>query len=225
MTILVGVICSDAILLAADSQFTDGIGRIWPNEQVLVAQAGLPAITNRIVEIMQRNAKSVVIKEALTVTKIAEDAIRELKNELDEEQWTYGQHAGGAEVMLAFYANRKPCLYTLNVYGHGVAETAIPSHYATAGAGASVADYLLAEIAEAGLPHSVAAATVIYVIKKVKERLKGSCGGETKIKALGLFSQSSLENPITDILCLSIKHRRTKRKKSFVRLIQEFKKL
>ena len=60
MSVLIGIICADAIVLAADSQITDLISgefsdvdkisvvEFSPNDQVLIAQGGLWPLTNRI---------------------------------------------------------------------------------------------------------------------------------------------------------------------------------
>jgi hypothetical protein len=150
--------------------------------EVLISQAGLPAITNRIVEIMQRKARGTAINDALTVTGIVENAIRYLQKNSTKAQWKEGYYCGGANLMVAFYANKKPCLYTVNVYGHGVMTEPENRHFAVAGAGAPLAEYLLSQFAPPGAFHNVASVTTVYAIGKVKVHQKGACGGETKVK-------------------------------------------
>jgi 20S proteasome alpha/beta subunit len=193
MSILIGIICPEAIVLAADSHITEAsqgtfnsVNKIsmvefWPNDQVLVAQAGLWPLTNRIVEKMREKAKGVRITSASTVTQIAEDSIRESKFSLDEEQIKCVNENPSA-LMLAFYIERKPYLYTVNVYGHGI--TSCPAeHYATAGIGEYLANYLLQEYAAPKSHSDLAIAISIFVIKKVKENTK-YCGGNTTIRRL-----------------------------------------
>jgi 20S proteasome alpha/beta subunit len=195
MTILTGIICADAIVLASDSQFTDPSNGVVTfgakistvefkgGDDVLVAQAGLPAITKRIVELMSEKAKGVAITSALTVTEIVEDSIRHLKNNSLPDQWDAG-YDNGANLMVAFYANKKPCLYTVNVYGNGIMNEPENSHFAVAGAGAPLAEYLLSQIMSRMTFHNVAVVTTIFVIGKVKAHQKGACGGDTKVKIL-----------------------------------------
>lgn len=193
MSILIGIICPEAIVLAADSHITEtcngtfnsvnkiSIVEFWPNDQVLVAQAGLWPLTNRIVEKMREKAKGTRITSASIVTQIAEDSIRESKIHLDEEQAQYVNENPPA-LMLAFYIERKPYLYTVNVYGHGI--TSYPAeHYAAAGIGEYLANYLLREYAEPKSHSDLAIATSIFVSKKVKENTK-YCGGDTTIRRL-----------------------------------------
>jgi 20S proteasome alpha/beta subunit len=206
MTILAGIICADAIVLAADSQFTNPNNGVVSfgnkistvefklGNEVLVAQAGLPAITKRIVDLISEKAKDVVITSALTVTEIVEDSIRHLKKTSTPEQWEAGYCSGGANLMVAFYANKKPCLYTVNVYGYGIMNEPENSHFAVAGAGAPLAEYLLSQITPRMTFHNVALVTTIYVIGKVKDHQKGACGGDTQIKIMFPFEQSECEN-------------------------------
>jgi 20S proteasome alpha/beta subunit len=194
MSILIGIICPDeAIVLVADSHITEAsqgtfnsvnkisIVEFWPNDQVLVAQAGLWPLTNRIVEKMLEKAKGVRITSASTVTQIAEDSIRESKILLDEAQAKCVNENPSA-LMLAFYIERKPYLYTLNVDGHGIASSSY-DHYATVGIGEYLADYLLKEYAVPKSHSDLAIATSIFVIKKVKDNTK-YCGGDTTIRRL-----------------------------------------
>ena len=193
MSILIGIICPEAIVLSADSHVTEArqgtfnsvnkisIVKFWPNDEVLVAQAGLWPLTNRIVEKMREKAKGTRITSAGTVTQIAEDSIRESKKPLDEEQADYVNENPPA-LILAFYIGKKPHLYTVKVYGHGI--TSCPSdHYAAAGIGEYLANYLLKEYAVPNSHSDLAVATTIFVTKKVKENTK-YCGGDTTVRRI-----------------------------------------
>jgi 20S proteasome alpha/beta subunit len=193
MSILIGIICPEAIVVAADSHATEkGMGtyssvakisvvEFWPGEEVLVAQAGLWSLTNRIIDTLRKKAVGTRITSAETVTKLLEDSIRESKMPLDKEQRDYVTKNPPA-LMLAFYIGKAPCLYTVEVYGHGISVSA-SNHFATTGIGAYLANYLLGEFAEPKAHSDVAIATSIFVIKKVKENTK-FCGGDTKIRRI-----------------------------------------
>lgn len=193
MSILIGIICSEAIVMAADSHVTEtrqgtfssvnkiSVVEFWPNDEVLVAQAGLWPLTNRIVEKMREKARGTRITNPSIVTKIAEDSIRESKSPLDGEQ-AQNVNENPPALMLAFYIHQKPHLYTVNVYGHGIASC--PSvHYAAAGVGEYLANYLLREYAVPKSHSDLAVATAIFVSKKIKDNTK-YCGGDTNIKRL-----------------------------------------
>jgi len=192
MTVLAGIICPDGIVIAADSlametaagshSEIDKIAVInFRVDQALVAQSGLTSITNRIVELIQERAKGVQITSPKIVTDIVEDSIRAAKVKLDDDQKNYVRDYGGAHLMLAFYANGKPQLYTINIYGSGIVDPPEPT--ATLGVGSYLATYLLREL---HTPHSeiiLAIGTLIYTINKVKDTTR-YCGGKTNIKVL-----------------------------------------
>jgi predicted Zn finger-like uncharacterized protein len=199
MSVLIGIICPEAIVLAADSQITEvptgtfsyvdkiSIVDFWPGDEVLVAQAGLWPLTTRIVEKMREKAEGVRITKAGDVTKIVEDSIREAKSPLDEEQ-TKNVDENPPALMLAFYIGQKPYLYTVKVYGHGISTFSV-NHYAVEGIGGFLADYLLKEYALPKSHSDLAIATSIFAIKKVKEYQKAYCGGDTIIKRIEPISQ------------------------------------
>jgi 20S proteasome alpha/beta subunit len=196
VTILTGIICQDAIVLASDSQMTDivsgdvsyidKIGVVnFVAGQALVAQAGLPSITNRVVETMREKAHGIKVTDWRIVTQIAEDSIRETKIPLDAEQKTYLRDNGSA-LMLAFYAAGKPHLYTIDISGSGTVNPA-GQHYATAGMGVALANYLLSEFTEPRASSDIGIAASIYVIKKVKDNNR-YCGGDTTVKVVRRIS-------------------------------------
>jgi 20S proteasome alpha/beta subunit len=199
MTILTGIICPDAIVLAADSQMTEaGLGTIGfkdkisivhfaNDEQALIASAGAPSITDYIVELVQQKARGVKITNPRTVTDIIENAIGEYKAPLDDDQKEYGKEHGG-ELILAFYASGKPYLYTIAVYGGSGKAATAGCHYVAAGVGKWTADYLLREFAVPGAKAQAAIGTSIYVIRKVKRHQAAYCGGDTIVKWLGIVA-------------------------------------
>lgn len=208
MSVLIGIICSDAIVLAADSQITNlttgefsnvdkiSVAHFFPNDDVLILQGGLWPLTNRIVEKIQEKAAGVKISKAQDVTQIVEDSIRDSKFPLDKDQQDYvNQYPTG--LLIAFYVGKKPHLYTVNCYGTGIIEHA-EKHYATMGAGAAVlANYLLNEYVPP-LSHSdFAIAASIFAIAKVKQHQKAVCGGNTIVKRMYQF-------PVHQLDCQSI---------------------
>ena len=207
MTLIVGIVRRDWIVLAAESQYTDvRTGAVDNGDKIsvvplyfgefLVAQAGLPDITSSIVDIMREKAKDIRKVNSVTIKQIASDSIHELKTKfLDEEQKKYCDENGGAALMLAFYAESEGKLHInkINVFGSGLTMPPENAHFAVCGAGQWLADYLLSEFYDPQGDENVAIGTAIYVLKKVKDHLRGSCGGRTNVRLMGRLSQPGLE--------------------------------
>ena len=101
MTIAIGLIVKAAqnrqgvIIFACDSQTTypGGQKRLdakkikvveFADAQILIALAGSAELADRAIEIMQRNAKSIALENDDTAVKVAQDAMREVRNHLKE---------------------------------------------------------------------------------------------------------------------------------------------
>jgi 20S proteasome alpha/beta subunit len=204
MSVLIGIICPEAIVLSADSQITDlttgefsyvdkiSTVKFFPNDHVLVAQGGLWQLTNRIVEIMREKARAVKITSAQSVTQIVEDSIRAAKFPLDEKQQEYVNQCPSG-LLIAFYVGKSPHLYTVDCYGSGIV-CAAERHYATMGAGSAVlASYLLNEYTLPKSHSDFAIAASIFATAKVKEHQKALCGGDTIIKRLEAMPMYQLD--------------------------------
>lgn len=204
MSVLIGIICPEAIVLAADSQITDlstgefsyvdkvSVVKFFPNDHVLVAQGGLWQLTNRVIEIMREKARAVKITSTHSVIQIVEDSIRAAKFPLDKKQQEYVNQCQSG-LLIAFYVGKTPQLYTVDCYGSGIV-CAAEKHYATLGAGAAVlASYLLNEYALPKSHSDLAIAASIFAISKVKEHQKALCGGDTIIKRMEALPQYQLD--------------------------------
>jgi 20S proteasome alpha/beta subunit len=199
MSILMGIICPEAIIVSSDTMITDTYsgGKSYEDKisivkfkvsTILVAQAGSAAITNRIVEKMQEKATFTAIQSVTDVTHIAEESVREVKDHMKDDDQKEHLKQSGASLLLAFYANRKPYLYNIDPF-LCVSHPA-KLHYATAGVGSTLANYLLGEFAAPEATGGIAIATSIYVIHKVKEH-NAYCGGKTKVKMVIPMTQST----------------------------------
>lgn len=95
MTILTGIICSDSIVLAADSRMTEyasgvmghtdkiSVVRFSGSDDVLIAQAGSSSVTNKVITVLRENLTYARrIKNPQVVTDELEEAIK----------WSYGQN-------------------------------------------------------------------------------------------------------------------------------------
>ena len=209
MTIIVGIICEDTIVIASDSQTTAGnakrcdtekiVAVEFANGEVMVAQSGCATYSSRAIEIFTDLARSVTITNYRTVTELAEQAMRQLRNEIrlqrndctmEELQEYVWRHELGCEFMIAYYFERKPYLYTLDMM-MGIADK-VSSRYTAIGCGASLGTYLLEDFMphQAGYSHSTAIAVCVVEIVKKHDAY---CGGPTKVGIAYQFG--SIGNP------------------------------
>jgi proteasome beta subunit len=192
MTVLTGIICKDGIVMGADTLWTEFpsgtksfgdklISVEFSGDHVLIGQAGVRPLANRVVRILQSNAIGIRIKEAKDVEDAIEASVREMKGKMDDSQ---RQSAEDQETLLlaAFYVKGQPCLRSFRVTGHGAGDR--PSKFFEAcGAGAPIAHYILSELAVPKAEAEVGAVQTIYAILKAKQH-NAWCGGETTIKTL-----------------------------------------
>jgi 20S proteasome alpha/beta subunit len=197
VTIIVGIVCADAIVLASDSQTTSGTAKRtdtekitsvnFANLEILVAQAGYAPFSGQAVEIFTALAKDKEATDYRTVAETAELAMRKLKDrirfqqgdctmeELREFVW---QHELGCELMIACHFEGKPYLFTIDMVV-GVANK-VNSRYEAIGCGANLGAYLLSELCEADMHFDQAAVLAVYVVEIVKNH-DAYCGGQTKL--------------------------------------------
>jgi 20S proteasome alpha/beta subunit len=210
MTIIIGLIGKDSIILACDSQTTYGahtkrlnakkISVVkFKNSEALVAESGAADLSSRVVEIFRRNAKNESLTDSDTVMRVAESSVREVRNHLvdlnkgcnfSEQGWKdYFRYENGFELLVAFYFQKRPYLYKINI------EFCVPipvtSHYAAIGVGDTMAYHFLDELADPEMLVKNALATSIYVIEKVKQNVEG-CGGLAQAAMVRYLSETEI---------------------------------
>lgn len=196
VTIIVGIKCVDGIVLASDSQTTTGTQkRIEPTKfgviqmlgsQALVAQSGGAALSERVLEILQKLASEKSIDDYRTLPDLAQRATRMFLDELRVQQGDcdWGtlkgvvKHYGGCELMLAYYHRDQPYLFNLDIE-LGIAHK-VKGHCAAIGCGGNLGEYLLTEHATDKMSRNLATATAIYIVEMVK-RGDAFCGGPTRV--------------------------------------------
>ncbi|MGD0743519.1 MAG: hypothetical protein ABSA45_00035 [Verrucomicrobiota bacterium] len=210
MTIIVGIICENAIVLASDSQTTSGTTKRTDTEKIssvefanltaLVAQAGYAPFSGQAVEIFNSLAKDKEITDYRMVAELAERAMRQLKDrvrfqqgdctveELREFVW---KHELGCELMIAYFFDGKPCLFTIDMIV-GIANK-VNSFYEAIGCGANLGAYLLSELSAPDMVFDHAAVLAVYVVEIVKKH-DAYCGGKTKLGII--HSMTSLTGQI-----------------------------
>jgi len=197
VTLIVGIICKEAIVLAADSQTTKGIAKQpgthkiheieFANGCALVAESGSASLSNAVIQLFQNKAIGVTIENELTIAKTAEASIREIRNSLtslhptctDGITWQsfFLEQINYFELMVAYYFECKPCLYKLNP----VWCIPIPasSYFMTSGIASDLANYILHEQAEPQMDSELASVIAIKVVEDAIEYVEG-CGSPTR---------------------------------------------
>lgn len=203
VTIGIGFICSDGIVLAADSQhsFVSGPSskrtdatKISPIEfedgYALVLQSGATALSKRYVELFQQIAAEQFIDTDRTVPAAMREAMRLLKNEMRAQEGDCSseqlkemilKEGIQMECIVAHYCAGKPFIHTINL-AYGVPE--IPNaHFVSIGSGAVLADYLLDTHLDPSRDEWHGGIVAVHVIETVKKH-DTYCSGETRVSSL-----------------------------------------
>lgn len=192
MTIVIGIKCDQAIILACDSRTTDELGYSHDNAVKLheitfqdgnigiVAEAGHAELSSQAVEIMSRFAAQKPLADYRGFANCAVQAISELKQQLrlqfngtaEELQKHFESHS--FELMLANYFNGKPYIFTIR-FELGLA-TKIDGNYRAIGCGAILADFLLSRVDFSKFSHNQSLWSALYAIEEIKQ-IDQRCGG------------------------------------------------
>lgn len=184
MTLIIGIICKDAIVLASDSQTTCGgmkrtdAEKIMPVKfatgQVLVAQAGNAGNSARATEILREMAKDKPIDDYRVPADLARLAMMQVKRELRQQysdctvaelQDFIWKDELQSELMLAYYSENKPYIFTIDLaVGRSDKEA---SWYSAIGCGANLGSYLLSEHTNPAMNSGLASIIASYVIETV----------------------------------------------------------
>ncbi len=200
VTLIVGIKCKDAVVLASDSQITYGTNKRTDGAKmevidfdgipVMAAQSGSILFSNRFVDILSGLAAKATVSSADDICILASQAMRTLRNEQREVHFgctseelseIFRKDGTGVGVMLGFFINNSAHLVSINLH-HATAQKC-RSFYDADGCGSPLGLYLLGEYASPGIPHSVAAILAIYVVELVKKH-DAMCGGDTRVAVL-----------------------------------------
>lgn len=203
MTIIVGIITADQIILASDSQTTFGTQKQTDTDKIsvvkfklgcaLVAESGDAELSQKAVALFKEKANEHEMKSERDAISIAEQAVKEVRKEqvdlygagnfnLEEWQREFRDNKP-FELMVAYYYNEKPFVYTLHV--SSAIACKVQSHYSAIGCGANLGGYLLSELSYPKMENEMAAAIAVYVVESVKKH-DAFCGGNTKIALLNM---------------------------------------
>jgi len=163
VTLIVGIVCKDAIVLAADSQTTYfpskilGTNKIneikFLNGKVLVAESGFCSLSNAAVDAIQKKAEITEIKNEETVTNICRQAVREIR----QQQMTlfprrkysltefedFFRDQKNFFLTIAYYFGEKPYLFSIDLSQCVLQKPTFG--FIVSGVGESVGNYILKE--------------------------------------------------------------------------------
>jgi 20S proteasome alpha/beta subunit len=210
VSLIVGIICKDGIVLAADSQTTKGVAKQlgtnkisvaeFGNGHALMAESGSADLSNTAIEIFQRKAKGVKMEDESTVAKIAEESVREVvkgitahlnPNSPDSERQSFlFEEVNYFELMVAYYFEGRPRLYKLNP------AWCIPvpasSYFMTSGIAGDLVNYILLKHTKPGMDSKFAAVIAVKTILDAIDNIEG-CGEPARVASIhkGLFPSVS----------------------------------
>jgi 20S proteasome alpha/beta subunit len=207
VTILVGIICKDGVVVASDSQagsfkgvdvkrldYTKIYDFSFGETKVAMTGAGEVPFIARAIELFEERAAEKHFHKAREIADLTEDVMNEINKRYVVQRMKdlgYQKSPGtpraqlpagdtlGFSLMLGVCCNNKPILYT--VYPDGVAERG--ERYASLGSGSAFADYLLARLCTDDLSVDEAVRVAVYVIEEVK-KVDLYCGGPTQVVAV-----------------------------------------
>lgn len=211
MTIIVGLICKDGVVVASDSQagsfkgvhvkrldYTKIYDFSFDGATVIATGAGETPFITRAIEIFEARAKGVKFNKAREVADLAESVMNEVNKryvvDRDKELGflkapdtkspsSQDERTLGFALLLGVCCGQESLIYT--VYPDGVAERA--ERYASLGSGSAFAEYLLPRLHRYDLSLDEAVRVAVYVVEEVK-KVDVHCGGPTQIVSVNCTS-------------------------------------
>jgi len=186
VTVIVGIVCECAIVLASDSQttFSDDSKRCDSekirlikfkdsDDKVLVAQSGTVETSSRIIDVVARLAAERKLESEETVIKTIQDAMRKVRDELrfqhfdcsaEELKKIILEEGLNCALMAAHFFDSKPFIHTFG-FSAGTT-TSAKSFYESTGCGSALANYLLSELCSPEMDSRLGQAIAVYVVDK-----------------------------------------------------------
>lgn len=199
VSIAIGLICRDGIILASDSRTTHPDHSVRDDAQkiqllnlkdgkgALIAQSGDDDLGARILENIALSAQEKTLSDWQSVSEIADAEI--LKEQLKLKAPFVGPgytDEGFRDILRGFdlsliighHHNGRPYLFTSDFYpGRATPKKA---QFVSIGCGSSLANFLLDSFDLAGMNFILATVTAIYIIEEVK-KFDPRCEGKTKV--------------------------------------------
>ncbi|HWV99089.1 MAG TPA: hypothetical protein VNZ64_05285 [Candidatus Acidoferrum sp.] len=208
MTLILGIVCKDGIVMAGDSQTTWGSSKRWdankmrevkhPYGRALVAEAGATLTSARVIEELTKIADKRELFDAKEgLAGLAEIAVKKVRDDLrsqhfdctsEELQRIIERNELDCELMLAHHVG-EPMIHTVSL-SMGISNKA-GGLFETLGSGSDLATYLLTDLCAPDLECSFASVIAVHVVETVK-RHDAYCGGPTRLGILKFSEWSTL---------------------------------
>jgi len=185
VTLIVGIICKDGIVVASESQTTGEFGEkrcdankiycieLADRSRGLVATAGRVDSSSLAVEIIERLAKDSRLEHSRSFADLAEKANGEIK----QKERSQGRRSSLAlkkhfedhryVLMIANYFKGNPCLFTLTSDGLISPPRVSKQSFKSVGNSYATADYILNKFDFSAMDRVEAALAAIYVVNEV----------------------------------------------------------
>jgi len=200
MTLIVGIICADGIVMGSDTQTTYsayGTKLLDQNKfsivrfrdsAVLVGESGSVNLANRTIQIFEKKAKEINSQNSDdVVAQTLKEAIRETRNErmsietagaYSLEGWQKFFMENGMSLMVAYYFKETPLIYKVSI--DDCIPIKCPTHFSCAGCGESFGAYLLNEFSSPGMDSAIVSTLAVKAIDESTKYVDG-CGLPIKL--------------------------------------------
>jgi 20S proteasome alpha/beta subunit len=214
MTLLVGIVCQDAIVMASDSQTTDEWGQKRTSQKIstvqfadgasgLIAQAGSADFASQTIEKIERSAAKSKLTDYRSIPELAAGALAEMRQE------KAGKVGPKTKLNLIFEEN-KFCLLIANYYkgkpylfrfdSDKLSATMIKVQFVSVGNSYATADYVLEKFDFSNMPVPKAVLAAAFTVGEVIQ-VDSTCGppiqaGVVRTKGLRDLSHAHIYDPL-----------------------------
>jgi 20S proteasome alpha/beta subunit len=195
VTLIVGIICKDGIVMAGDSQTTWGTGKSYSankmkelesvEKRVLIAESGAEITSSKAVEYLDLLLRENGVHT--NVPELAAKAVRQVRTDLRKQQfdctaeelqnYIYREELD-CELMMAHYENGHPKIDTIRLSA-GIPKRA-KSFFETVGSGSDLANYVLTDLCNPNMETDMASVFAVQAVE-IAKRHDPYCGGPVKL--------------------------------------------
>jgi len=195
VTIIIGIKCTDGIVIASDSRtiypdghFDDNVQKLHAihfqdKNSMIVAVAGNADFASRAIELIETAAGQINLDNYRAGADCVDKAISELRQKVREQirgtsEEIQKQIASYSfELMIAYYYGKTPYIFTLD-FEVGIAIKRDREYWAI-GCGSILADFIVSRLDLSGFTTAQGMWTAIYAVEEIK-KIESRCGGVTR---------------------------------------------
>jgi len=196
MTLIVGIVCRDTVVLGAESETTRGPAKYQGTDKLhligfkgggyaVVGESGSDHPAGVCIDALNRVAPLTPVHDEYTIPTAVETAFREAvkrghgpKMGTRKCQEFHGQEDNFFQLLIGYYFKGIPFLYEFNSYFATARKCS--RAFAANGVGRDLAEYILGPLDVAQMCCNEAVFSIIYAAGEVKTSVSG-CGGPTQI--------------------------------------------